>query len=71
MQLSNPSSQAILLPVRAGTILGSLAVALLLNFLPWHERRVWRPISSRWCSPSGACASRGWWAWASAGCWAC
>ena len=38
MQLSNPSSaQAILLPVRAGTILGSLAVALLLDFLPWKN----------------------------------
>jgi len=36
MQLGNmPSAQAILLPVRAGTILASLAVALLLNFLPW------------------------------------
>jgi rod shape-determining protein MreD len=38
MQLSSPpSAQAILLPVRAGTILGSLAVALLLNFLPWRN----------------------------------
>ena len=38
MQLGNPSSaQAILLPVRAGTILGSFAVALLLNFLPWKN----------------------------------
>ena len=38
MQLGNlPSSQAILLPVRAGTILGSLVVALLLNFLPWKN----------------------------------
>jgi rod shape-determining protein MreD len=38
MQLGNlPSAQAILLPVRAGTILGSLAVALLLNFLPWKN----------------------------------
>lgn len=38
MQLgSPPSSQAILLPVRAGTILGSLAFALLLNFLPWSS----------------------------------
>jgi rod shape-determining protein MreD len=36
MQLSSsPSSQAILLPARAGTIFGSLALALLLNFLPW------------------------------------
>ena len=38
MQLSNaPASQSILLPVRAGTILASLAVALLLNFLPWSS----------------------------------
>jgi rod shape-determining protein MreD len=37
MQLSSaPAGQAILLPVRAGTILGSLAVALLLDFLPWR-----------------------------------
>jgi len=38
MQLSNsPSAQSILLPVRAGTILASLGVALLLNFLPWKN----------------------------------
>ena len=38
MLLGNPpSAQAILLPVRAGTILGSLAMALLLNFLPWKN----------------------------------
>lgn len=38
MQLGNPpSAQSILLPVRAGTILGSLALALLLNFLPWNN----------------------------------
>ena len=38
MQLgSPPSAQAILLPVKAGTILGSLALALLLNFLPWNS----------------------------------
>lgn len=37
MQLGNPTAQAILLPVRAGTILGSLAVALLLDFLPWKN----------------------------------
>jgi len=38
MLLGNPpSAQAILLPVRAGTILASLAVALLLNFLPWKN----------------------------------
>jgi rod shape-determining protein MreD len=38
MQLGNPpAAQAILLPVRATTILGSLAMALLLNFLPWSS----------------------------------
>ena len=38
MQLGNlPSAQAILLPVRAGTILASLAAALLLDFLPWKN----------------------------------
>ncbi len=38
MLLSNaPASQSILLPVSAGTIFGSLAVALLLNFLPWSS----------------------------------
>ena len=38
MQLSNPpSAQAILMPVRAGTILASLAAAVLLNFLPWRS----------------------------------
>jgi len=38
MQLGSlPSAQAILLPVRAGTILGSFAVALLLDFLPWRN----------------------------------
>jgi rod shape-determining protein MreD len=38
MQLSSsPSAQSILLPVRAGTILGSLAIALLLDFLPWKS----------------------------------
>ena len=37
MQLSDsPASQRILLPVRASTILGSLALALLANFLPWR-----------------------------------
>lgn len=37
MQLGDmPAEQRILLPVRAGTIVGSLAVALLLNFLPWR-----------------------------------
>ena len=34
---SSPGAQSILLPVRAGTILASLAVALLLNFLPWNS----------------------------------
>ncbi len=38
MQLSSPSpAQAILLPVRAGTILGSFALALLFDFLPWRN----------------------------------
>ena len=38
MQLSDsPVSQRILLPVRAGTILGSLALALLADFLPWKN----------------------------------
>jgi rod shape-determining protein MreD len=38
MQLSDsPLSQRILLPVRASTILGSLALALLANFLPWRQ----------------------------------
>jgi rod shape-determining protein MreD len=38
MQLGDmPTDQRILLPVRASTILGSLAVALLLNFLPWKN----------------------------------
>ena len=38
MQLSStPPAQSILLPVRAGTILASLAAALLLNFLPWDN----------------------------------
>jgi rod shape-determining protein MreD len=38
MQLSSsPSAQSILLPVRVATILGSLALALLLDFLPWRN----------------------------------
>ena len=38
MQLSDaPAAQRILLPVRASTILGSLALALLANFLPWKN----------------------------------
>jgi rod shape-determining protein MreD len=38
MQLSDaPASQRILLPVRAGTILGSLVLALLADFLPWRN----------------------------------
>ena len=37
MQLSDSSSQRILLPVRAGTILGSFALAMLANFLPWKS----------------------------------
>jgi rod shape-determining protein MreD len=36
MQLNDsPAAQRILLPVRASTILGSLALALLADFLPW------------------------------------
>src|SRR4249920_3740406 len=37
MQLSDTSSQRILLPVSAVTILGSFALALLANFLPWKS----------------------------------
>jgi rod shape-determining protein MreD len=37
MQISDTTSQRILLPVRAGTILGSLAFALLADFLPWRN----------------------------------
>jgi len=32
-----PATQRILLPVRASTIIGSLALALLANFLPWKN----------------------------------
>ena len=54
MQLSNsPSAQSILLPVRAGTIVSSLAVALLLSFLPW-KNIAWVPdfvalVLAFWC----------------------
>ena len=34
---ASDGSQAILLPVKASTILGSLALALLINFLPWRQ----------------------------------
>jgi len=38
MQLSDsPISRRILLPVRASTILGSLGLALLANFMPWKN----------------------------------
>jgi rod shape-determining protein MreD len=38
MQLSDsPDAQRILLPVRAATILGSFAIALFANFLPWRS----------------------------------
>ena len=38
MQLNDsPAAQRILLPVRASTILGALALALLANFLPWNN----------------------------------
>ena len=33
----SPAAQRILLPVRASTILGSIAAALLLDFLPWKN----------------------------------
>jgi len=34
------STQSILMPVRASTIIASFVVALLLNFLPWRDLRV-------------------------------
>src|SRR5205823_6557692 len=34
-----PSSSQILLPVRMSTIIGSFALALFLNFLPWPDLR--------------------------------
>lgn len=34
------SSERILLPARAGTVVASFAVALLLNFLPWPDPRL-------------------------------
>jgi len=38
MQLSDsPLSQRILLPVRAGTIVGSFALAVVASFLPWRQ----------------------------------
>ena len=37
MQISDNTSQRILLPVRLGTIVGSFALALLANFLPWRS----------------------------------
>jgi rod shape-determining protein MreD len=37
MQLGDSISRRILLPVRAATILGSLGVALLANFMPWKN----------------------------------
>jgi len=35
-----PSSSSILMPVRLSTIIGSFALALFLNFLPWRELRL-------------------------------
>src|SRR5256885_11383957 len=35
-----PSSSQILLPVRMSTIIGSFALALFLNFLPWPDLRL-------------------------------
>ena len=40
MQLSDTSSQRILLPVRASTIIASFVLALFLNFLPWRDLRL-------------------------------
>jgi len=37
MQISDTASQRILLPVKASTILGSFALALLADFLPWRS----------------------------------
>ena len=34
------SSSQILMPVRLGTIIGSFALALFLNFLPWRDLRL-------------------------------
>src|SRR5260221_9312809 len=35
-----PSSSQILMPVRMSTIIGSFALALFLNFLPWPDLRL-------------------------------
>src|SRR5437868_14335413 len=35
-----PRSSRILLPVRMSTIIGSFALALFLNFLPWRDLRL-------------------------------
>ena len=35
-----PSSSQILMPVRMSTVLGSFALALFLNFLPWPDLRL-------------------------------
>ena len=35
-----PARSQILMPVRASTIMGSFALALFLNFLPWPDMRV-------------------------------
>ena len=35
-----PSSASILMPVRLSTIIGSFALALFLNFLPWRDLRL-------------------------------
>lgn len=35
-----PARSQILMPVRASTIIGSFALALFLNFLPWPDMRV-------------------------------
>ena len=36
----DPSSSSILMPVRLSTIVGSFALALFLNFLPWRDLRL-------------------------------
>jgi rod shape-determining protein MreD len=35
-----PSNSSILMPVRLSTIIGSFALALFLNFLPWRDLRL-------------------------------
>src|SRR3981189_841219 len=48
-----PSSSQILMPVRMSTIIGSFALALFLNFLPWRDLRLVPGFVARffafWC----------------------